>query len=408
MDRPFATARGYLTALALLLITAVALTGCTFGPPEESDQGQSPNLPPPPSPTAEPGSSGVGVQVIAKNLEVPWGVAFLPDGRALVTERNSMRLLLVTAGGTVTPLRTISGVAPRGEGGLLGIAVSPTFEQDKTIFLYYTTANDNRVGKLVLDAIPSPAPAPTGSISPAPSPTGSAPPAQPTPILTGIPAGTIHNGGRIAFGPDGFLYVATGDSGDPAHAQNQASLGGKILRVSADGKPAPGNPFPNSPVYSLGHRNVQGLAWDEAKRLYATEFGQDKFDEINLIQPGKNYGWPTVEGDGNDARYVDPLVTWSTAESSPSGLAVAGSVLVAAALRGERLWLMDLDDKGGVTGDPQPGLEDEYGRLRTVVNAPDGSLWVTTSNRDVQGKPVPEDDRIIRIIPPGSSGVSVL
>lgn len=373
------------------MAAVLAVTGCTFGEPKQLE-GQPPNLPTPtptattPGPSASssgaPGEGGVGVQVLAKDLEAPWGLAFLPDGSGLVTERDSARILSVAPGGAVEEVQRLPEVDGGGEGGLLGIAVSPAYETDKSVFVYYTTRTDNRIARLTLGG-------------------------RPTPIVTGIPRSGIHNGGRLAFGPDGFLYAGTGDASKTGLSQDRRSLGGKILRMTTAGRAAPGNPFKGSLVWSVGHRNVQGLAWDEQKRLYASEFGQNRFDEVNLIQPGRNYGWPTVEGKTADRRFVAPLVTWQTSEASPSGAAVTGSTLVVAALRGQRLWLVPLDGKGGV-GEPAAALEDEYGRLRHVGNAPDGSLWVLTSNRDGRGQPTEDDDRIIRIVPPGGGGVSIL
>jgi glucose/arabinose dehydrogenase len=374
--------------LALAVAATLALAGCAFGAPDDSESGQSPNLPSPSAPSADPNGSGdddeVGVQVLVKNLQVPWGLAFLPDGNALVTERDTRRILQVTPGGRSTPVQTITEATSSGEGGMLGIAVSPKYATDKTVYLYYSTNTDNRIASLVLGQ-------------------------RPKPILTGIPVAANHDGGRLAFGPDGYLYAGTGDATNTARAQNRASLGGKILRMTTAGKPAPGNPFPNSLVWSSGHRNVQGLAWDSAGHLWATEFGQNKFDEVNQVTKGGNYGWPTVEGTGTDKRFVNPQVTWPTKDSSPSGDAVAGNSLIVAALKGERLWVIGLDPKTGkVTGQPRAVLQGRFGRLRTVVAAPDGSVWVTTSNRDGRGNPTVDDDRILRIIPPGSTGVNVL
>ena len=218
------------------------------------------------------------------------------------------------------------------------------------------------------------------------------------PVLTGIARAYNHNGGRIAFGPDGKLYAGVGDAGRPELAQRRGSPNGKILRMNADGGVPADNPIRGSRVWSLGHRNVQGLAWDRAGRLWATEFGQNRFDEVNLIRPGRNYGWPAVEGRGptSRGRYTNPLVTWPTSAASPSGAAVAGGALYVAALRGERLWRVPL--RGRRTGRPAALLVGRHGRLRTVVKAPDGSLWIATSNRDGRGSPREGDDRILRLV----------
>jgi glucose/arabinose dehydrogenase len=218
------------------------------------------------------------------------------------------------------------------------------------------------------------------------------------PIVTGIQAAPIHDGGRIAFGPDGMLYAGVGDAGNTANAQDMGSQNGKILRMNPDGSVPGDNPFPGSRVWSLGHRNVQGLAWDEHGRMWASEFGQNTFDEVNLIRKGHNYGWPNVEGRGSTdgGRYTNPKLTWRTSDSSPSGAAVVGNRLYVAALQGNCVWRIPI--KGSKLGKPRKLVAGRYGRLRTVVRTPGGKrLWIATSNRDGRGSPAPSDDRIIRI-----------
>jgi glucose/arabinose dehydrogenase len=316
----------------------------------------SPAAPAAPATPATPAQVPPQVRIVTTGLEAPWGMAFLPDGTALVTERDRGRVLSITSAGQVEEAGTVEDVAAGGEGGLLGIAVSPDFATNRFVYLYYTAAADNRIVRVRYDG---------GRIG-----------GQEL-LVTGIPKGVNHNGGRIAFGPDGMLYAGVGETGDSSLSQDLNSLGGKILRITPDGEPAPGNPF-GTRVWSYGHRNVQGLAWDDQGRMYATEFGQNTYDEVNLIEPGKNYGWPTVEGPSDDSRFTAPLVTWSTAEASPSGLAIAEGALWVAALRGQRLWRVPLNTDGSL-GTPQALLDSGYGRLRAVVPAPDGTLWVATS-----------------------------
>ena len=315
------------------------------------------------------------VKTIATGLQVPCGVAFLPDGSALVSERPTGEIVRIPkGGGRARGVMHVPGVNANGEGGLLGLAVSPHYSSDRLVYAYMTTAGDNRIVRFRLG----------GPVHP---------------ILTGLQEASIHDGGRIAFGPDGKLYAGVGDAGNTANAQNRSSRNGKILRINPDGSIPKDNPFPGSPVWTLGHRNVQGLAWDRSGRLWATEFGQDTWDEINLISKGRNYGWPIVEGKGSThgGRFTNPLVTWPTDESSPSGAAILNGTLYAGALAGRRLWKIPLH--GSKTGKPVAVLTGRYGRLRTVVAAPGGGLWVTTSNRDGRGSPHSGDDKILLVRP---------
>lgn len=321
--------------------------------------------------TAAPASAASAPQVVTANKVVPWGLSFLPDGSALFTERITRSIWAVAPGKPARKIYTVSEAVSNGEGGLLGIAVGPTYGQDLRVYLYYSTRSDNRIAFIRR---------------------GSA--ARPTPIVTGIPAGSNHNGGRIVFGPDGYLYAGTGDAGNTANAQNTSSLGGKVLRMTRDGRPVSGNPF-NSVVYSYGHRNVQGLVFDRSRRLWATEFGQNTYDEVNVINVGGNYGWPTVEGRGNDSRFRNPVWTWSPSEASPSGIGIKGDSLYVAALRGQRLWRLRLSE--ATVSSATAMFTGTFGRLRTVMQNPrDGAMWVMTSNRDGRGSPSSSDDRVLR------------
>jgi glucose/arabinose dehydrogenase len=285
--------------------------------------------------------------------------------------------VLAIKDGQVRPVGRVAGVRPQGEAGLLGLAASPSYAEDKLVYAYLSTADDNRVVTMSYDG---------QRLGPA------------EPILTGIPNGFIHDGGRLLFAPDGNLFVSTGETGHEQLAQDRDSLAGKILRITPEGKAAPGNPVKGSPVWTMGHRNVQGLAFDGNGQLWATEFGADTWDELNRIDKGRNYGWPLEEGKGDDPDYRNPFVQWRTSEASPSGLAYLDGSVWAGALRGGRLWQVPVT--GGGTGRPRDWFVGAYGRLRTVVAAPDGNLWVTTSNRDGRGNPGPKDDRIL-VVDPG-------
>lgn len=325
------------------------------------------------SPSARPTATRVTARTLTSGLEVPWGLAFLPDGSALVSERETARIHRVQPSGARSVVATVPGVAAQGEGGLLGLAVSRSYADDRWVYAYFTAASDNRVVRFRLTA-----------------------PAQQVVVVSGIPKGSNHNGGRLAFGPDGMLYAGTGDAGDSSNAQRASSLGGKVLRLRPSGGAAPGNPF-GTAVWSLGHRNVQGLAFDSAGRLWASEFGQSTWDEVNLIAKGGNFGWPEVEGKGTGGgRYLSPKVVWRTSEASPSGVAYAAGALYVAALRGERLWHVPLS--GTTAGTPDARYRGTYGRIRTAVLEPGGrALWLTTSNCDGRGDCGSRKDVVVRV-----------
>lgn len=352
--------------MATLVIGVALMAGCASSQP---DAGTITT----PAPTASSVQRPTVTGTLASGLKAPWSVVPLGPASALISERNGAQILLLRDGQT-TVAGTVPQALPGGEGGLLGLAM-PSPKATK-VYAYYTAATDNRVVSFDFDG---------SRLS------------NEELVLGGIPKGPIHDGGRIAFGPDGLLYIATGETGQPDLAQDQRSLAGKILRVRRNGNPAAGNPDPTSPVYSYGHRNVQGLAWDSAGRLWATEFGQSDVDELNLIEPGRNYGWPQCEGTCNIPGMANPKATWSpTDTASPSGLAIIDDVAWVAALRGESLYEVRLN--GTQAQDPQAWFDRKYGRIRDVVQGPDAnSLWMLTNNTDGRGQPGPDDDRLLQV-----------
>lgn len=375
---------------------ALALSGCSADPTpssaplDETTTATTTSGPPPSSSTGRATTSSVAPQEssttpempstpqdVVTGLNAPWSVAFR-DGVALVSERDSGRILELTEDGGSREVGIIDEVAARGEGGLLGLAV----DDSDRLYAYFTTAEDNRIVRFDVSGTP-----------------GALALGQGTVILDGLDKSGTHNGGRIAFGPDGMLYVATGDAGVPERAQDMQSLAGKILRMTADGDVPADNPFDQSLVYTWGHRNVQGMAWTKDGTMFATEFGQNTWDELNIIEPGNNYGWPIVEGMGAGDDFANPVQQWEPAQASPSGMAYLDGTLYIANLRGQRLRSVDVSDPST----SQEFYVGEYGRLRHVAAAPDGMLWVITNNTDGRGDPQDGDDRILAISP-GSIG----
>jgi glucose/arabinose dehydrogenase len=314
----------------------------------------------PPAPT---GSGDMQVEVVAEGLEVPWEIVWLPDGRALITERPGRIRML---DGTLVAEVPVSAL---GEGGLMGLALDPDFESQPFVYLYYTTADGLQLERWRF---------------------GNDRLTREASLIDGvIEAGPIHDSGRIAFGPDDALYVATGDAGNPELAQEEDSLNGKYLRLT-DYRGGPSRPE----IVSSGHRNPQGFDWEPGTdRLISTEHGPEGFDEINEIEEGNNYGWPEVTG-SDHGDFTAPLRVYEESVA-PSGATFWEGAFWFATLRGEALRRLSLDDES-----EEVFLENEYGRLRTVRVGPDGALYALTSNRDGRGSPAETDDRVLRLSAP--------
>jgi glucose/arabinose dehydrogenase len=339
------------------------------------------------------------VEVVARGLETPWAVAFAPDGRIFVTERPGRIRVIKNGNLQKEPWLEIE-VYERGESGLMGLAVDPQFESNRFLYAAYTyrdgggrvknrlarLRDDPTTGKGVMDKV----------------------------LLDGVAAASNHNGGRVQFGPDGKLYWTMGDAQETGYAQDLSSLNGKILRLNGDGTVPTDNPFPKSPVYSYGHRNPQGLAWQPGTgRLYATEHGPSGFqgcclDEVNSIEAGKNYGWPALRGDQMREGMVSPVLhsgdseTWAPGGATfvtrgPTGSPWSGSLLFTG-LRGQSLYRIVLDPNNPrKVATFERLFVREFGRLRDIVEGPDGALYLLTSNRDGRGRPAADDDRVLRV-----------
>lgn len=313
------------------------------------------------------------IEILAENLEAPWSIAFFGQ-TPLISERDTARILELDAGGNTREVGVVEqAAAPRGEGGLLGIAI-----HENQLYTYLTTGPDNRI--IRYDLIGEP---------------GSYELDSPQELFIGIPAAGYHNGGRIAFGPDNMLYITTGDALDPSRSQDLESIAGKILRITPEGDIPDDNPFEDSPIYSYGHRNPQGLDWADDGTMYASEFGEDAWDELNIIEAGGNYGWPVHEGAGGEPEYIDPIHQWAPVDASPSAIEIHDDTAYMAALHGQQLWKIPLD----AAQEPTGHLVDTFGRLRDVTTAPDGSLWVLTNNTDGVGTANEHDDLLLRIEP---------
>lgn len=387
----------------LAVFVALGLVGCSSALPRAASDTSTPAAPSPaPSVTAPANAPHASVRpvgdpvVIASGLAAPWSVLRLPNGGTLISERDTTLVRELLADGGLREAGAVPDARPSGEGGLLGLAfLADTAAQGGTgwVYAYFTTATDNRIERMPL----------LGTL-------GDLTLGSPERVLTGIPRAGNHDGGRIAFGPDGLLYATAGDAGNTDNAQDLDSLGGKILRMTPTGDVPTGtgaaaNPF-GTLVYSYGHRNPQGLAWDSRGTLWASEFGQNTWDEMNRIQAGGNYGWPIVEGVAGtpaDSAYIDPAQQWATSEASPSGIAIINDTLFMTGLRGARLWRIDLSTVAAATAnDPSTVTMDDwfvnsYGRLRDVVPGPGGTLWFISNNTDGRGDPSSDDDRLYQV-----------
>ena len=326
------------------------------------------------------GDGGVpsGISTLSSGWTIPWGISWLPDGKtALVTERDDFHLYKLTTGGTRTLIGTVPNVVTTdGEGGLLGLAIDPAWSSNHYIYLFHTATEGNRIVRMTYDGTTL-----SGYKI----------------LLQGIAKNKYHNGGRMVFGPDGYLYATTGDAETGTYAQDKNSLNGKILRLTTAGKPAPGNPFGNY-VYSYGHRNGQGLAFDSSGRLWEAELGNSAYDELNLIKPGANYGWPTCEGTCSVSGMTNPKAVWPVNTASPSGITIVRNVVYMATLRGERLWRIPINGTSETVGTPTAYYVGTYGRLRTVIQVPGtDTMWLSTTNCDNNGGAAAGSDKIFKV-----------
>jgi glucose/arabinose dehydrogenase len=374
-------------ALAALLLAGCGGGGGGYeanGPFRPKPDGAPPQVGPPsatapaPAPAPrDPAQPGAGddpgdPNVVASGLTVPTGLVVLPDGSAVVGERDSGRLLQVFPDRSpARELMTVPGVDAAGNGGLLGLALSPTFLEDGLLYAYLSTATDNRVVRFPIGGTPNP-------------------------VLTGIPRGEVHNGGGLLFGPDGSLYVGTGDTGKPALAESPTSMAGKVLRMDVFGRLSGGIPF-----FSRGHGDVTALCPAPEDRILATDEATDGPDELNALVGGGDFGSRVPRG-------VRPLAEIAAEEGGLGGCAVAGSTVFLSALDGERVHVLSLDVSGAVVGDPEELLGGRYGRLRSAALDQDGGLWLTTSNKDGVGTPGENDDKVLRILPPSAQADSPL
>lgn len=368
------------TLVAQILIAGLVLSACAATPtPAPTTPAPSATTPAPSeTPVVGPVQPAGDPVAIAAGLTSPWSILRLADGTVLVSERDTGVVQLVADDGSLSAIGTVPDVVHRSEGGLLGLA-ELNWSGRRWLYAYETTASDNRIVRMLLHSDFT-----LGA---------------PEVVLAGLAKAGNHNGGRIAFGPDGMLYATVGDAGVPGLAQDVSSLNGKILRMTPAGGVPDDNPFPGSLVYSLGHRNPQGIAWDSDGQLWSAEFGQNTWDEFNRIEAGANYGWPLVEGINAQAGFIDPVLQWPTNEASPSGLTYVDGTFFLAALRGTRVWALYPEANGGPNA--VAWFVGQFGRIRDVAPGPDGTLWFLSNNTDGRGDPIAGDDHLyqVRLVP---------
>lgn len=379
----------------LVIVLVVAIIGALAFVYINSQRNVTSQVPQPSGMQTQVSNDETAVKVIAQGLDTPWGIAFLPaspaggpDKSMLVTERVG-RVRLIDQSGNLQsePVATISQVREIGEGGLLGITLHPDFSNNNYVYLYYTysSVGDNTLNRVVRMKYQNRKLIDEET------------------IVDKIPGAIFHNGGRIKFGPDGYLYVTTGDARNPSLSQDLKSLAGEILSVTGEGNPTPGNPVSpafaqhqgfNRLIFSWGHRNPQGIAWDSDGNLWAAEHGDTNHDEINKIGIGRNYGWPTIRGDQQKEGLETPIVNSGNNTWAPAGIAYHNGSLFFGGLRGQALFEYNIQDNN-----LKEHFKGEFGRIREVITGPDGMLYISTSNQDGRGNPQTGDDKIIRINP---------
>lgn len=363
--------------LGVLLLAGCAGGYTPVGPWVIKPQGPPPVVAPPQDPQSnqQPGQPGQGTPgedsaVVASGLTIPTGLVLLPDGTALVGERTTGRILHVFPDASApVELMVVGGLDPAGDGGLLGLALSPTYDQDGLVYAYLTTAEDNRIVKFPIGGTPNP-------------------------VFTGIPKGATHNGGALIFGMDGALYIGTGDTGVPDLASDEQSLGGKVLRIDIFGEPAG-----VASIYTRGHSDVTALCLSPDGQLFGTDLIDGEADEVNVLVEDEDYGWPQPNSGAED-----PIITIDAPGDGLGGCALASEAIALGALDGQRIYTSQISPEHVASGELQEFIKETYGRLRTLVIDSEGALWVTTNNRDGLGVPIAEDDRVLRIPTPPVGG----